>query len=346
MVKIVIGIIQVLFAKFFASSDVEKVLVAVPEGTKRVVFIDTPSTPSLVTLIEVLFSKGIEVFVRDHHNVLSPRNPREEEIAAAVKEVREMVGENAIISDRVAHPACSSLIEAGQFNQEGTVIVADPDLDGLLGAMKACGVVYSELDSDADVLDGGRANQTADKLSPFALLITRAMASLPPWEKDRPQISEDAKVRLFGDFILVVQGDPDARLRLEKGVEVYEAGVREAERLLTTVSETFPGLSLVDIPMSPRFDLATLARGMESRPGTKVTVQRKTFGPIAKVFGVQYSIAVARPFQAEINLQELLPAGFVSSPETGIISNTSFLLHVSEKIWTETVLPALRAKLA
>jgi hypothetical protein len=43
---------------------------------------------------------------------------------------------------------------------------------------------------------------------------------------------------------------------------------------------------------------------------------------------------------------QAVPAGFTSSPEAGIISNTSFLLHVSEKVWEEIVLPALRVRAA
>jgi hypothetical protein len=84
---------------------------------------------------------------------------------------------------------------------------------------------------------------------------------------------------------------------------------------------------------------------MESRPGTKVTVQKKAQGPIAgKHGGVQISLAVAKAHQAAVNLQELLPSGFTSSPEAGIISNTTFLLHVSQEVWDSTVLPALTAK--
>ncbi len=86
---------------------------------------------------------------------------------------------------------------------------------------------------------------------------------------------------------------------------------------------------------------------MESRNGVKVTAQRKSQGPIAaKCGGVQYSLAVTKASQAEVNLQELLPAGFASSPEAGIISNTTFLLHVSESVWNETVLPALQSRFA
>lgn len=347
MYQITINSTPVIMSKFFATADKDAVLNAIPEGTKRVVFIDTPATSHLVATIEALISRGVEVFVRDHHDAPNPRNPRETEIAAAANRVREMCGGNAIISNRQANPACSTLIETGEFAEEGTVIVADPDPDGLTASMKAAGVTYEGLDADADVLDGGRAGQTADKLSPNAYLFVRAMASLPTFDASRPQVSEDAKAKLFGDFISVVQGDTDAKTRLEKGVEVYEAGVREAERLAETVTDVIPGVAFVDLMTSPRFDLMTLASKMEARAGTKVTVQKKAQGPIAsRCGGVQYSLAVVKAVQIEINLQELLIPGFTSSPEAGIISNTTFLLHVSESVWNETVLPALRVRFA
>ncbi len=342
MIKCDIGSTPVLMVKFFSEADCLAVLAAIAEGTKRVVFIDTPSTLHLVNTIESLMSRGIEVVVRDHHDVPSPRNPREQEIHDAAARTRELVGSNAVISDRTTNPACSGLIEVGEFSGEGTVIVADPDPDGLTATMKAVGVTYPELDADADVLDGGRAGQTADKLSPNAFLFTRAMSTLPPFNAERPQVSEDAKAKLFTDFVAVVQGDSEAHARLQKGVEVYEAGVREAERLAETVTDILPGVAFVDVTDAPRFDLGTLAAKMESRNGVKVTAQRKSQGPIAaKCGGVQISMAVAKAHQAEVNLQELLPTGFVSSPETGIISNTTFLLHVSQEVWDSQVLPAL-----
>ena len=67
---------------------------------------------------------------------------------------------------------------------------------------------------------------------------------------------------------------------------------------------------------------------------------------LAKIPKISGRGAVVKAEQAKINLQELLPTGFVSSPDTSIISNTTFLLHVSENVWNETVLPALKAKLA
>lgn len=344
-IQIRINEVPVLMTKFFAPTDKDSVLAAIPVGTKRVVFIDTPATFHLVATIEALISKGINVFVRDHHDVPNPRNPREQEIATAANRVRELVGGNAVISNRQANPACSGLIEVGEFTGEGTVIVADPDPDGLTATMKASGVTYPELDADADVLDGGRAGQTADRLSANAYLLVRAMASLPAYDPNRPQVSEDAKAKLFTDFVSMVNGDSEATARLQKGVETYEAGVCEAERLSKTVTDVLQSVAYVDLMTSPRFDLATLAQKMEARPGVKVTVQKKAQGPIAaKCGGVQYSLAVARAHQAEVNLQECLPSGFTSSPEAGIISNTTFLLHVSESVWNEMVFPALQSR--
>lgn len=337
---------NVLASKFFSSTDKDTVLAAIRSlSPSRVLFIDTPATNELVATLEALKADGVEIHVRDHHDCPNPANPREQQIAAAASRVRELVGSNAIISDRKRNPACSGLIEAGQFSSEGTVIVADPDPDGLLGAMKAAGVVYDRLDTDADVLDGGRVGQTADKLSPNAYLFVRAMATLPTFDAARPDVSEKAKAELFSSFVAVIEGNAEAKAKLEKGVEVYEAGVKAAEKLAGTVTDIMPSVAFVDLMTSPRFDLTTLAGKMESRPGTKVTVQKKAQGPIAaKCGGVQYSLAVVKAEQANINLQGLLTPGFVSSPESGIISNTSFLLHVSQEVWESQVLPALRAR--
>lgn len=345
MFQIKIVGVPVIMSKFFAVSDRDAVLAAIKATSAfRVVFIDTPATRELVATISTLEDEGYVVFVRDHHDAPARSNPREVEIADAADRIRELIGSDAIISDRKTNPACSGLIDVGEFAGEDTVIVADPDPDGLTASMKAVGIVYDGMDADADVLDGGRAGQTADRLTTNAYLFTRSMATLPVFDANRPQISEDAKAKLFTDFVSMVQGDADAKTRLEKGVEVYEAGVQEAERLTTTVVDLLPGLAFVDLMTSPRFDLGTLAAKMEARPGTKVTVQKKGQGPIAaKCGGVQYSLAVVKAEQANINLQSLLPAGFTSSPEAGIISNTSFLLHVSKTVWTDVVLPALRA---
>jgi len=352
MINIQIAGNPVVFSKFFSTADKDAVLAAVPEGTKRVVFIDTPSTPHLTMTIESLISRGIEVIVRDHHDVPSPRNQREQEIHDAANQVRELVGSNAVISDRATHPACSTLIEAGEFSGVGTVIVADPDPDGLTAAMKALGSVYDGLDADAAVLDGARSEQTADRLTPVALLLVKGMATLPPFNPERPHVSEEVKGKLFTEFAAAATGDTVALESLGRKVEAYEDGVKEAEALAATATQPVAGVIMVDSVGKPRHDLTTLTQRLEAVAGAKITVVRKDNGPIAAFLvdeqprGVQISLAVIKAFQAEINLQELLLPGFVSSPGTGIISNTTYLLHVSQEVWDSQVLPALTARFA
>lgn len=336
-----------VFSKFFAVADREAILGTVPTETRRVVFIDTPSTQHLVDTIGELVSRGIEVVVRDHHDVPNPRNPREQEIADAAARIRELVGSNATISDRATHPACSTLIDVGEFAGEGTVIVADPDPDGLTAAMKAVGVVYDGLDADAAVLDGARSEQTADRLTPVALLLVKGMATLPPFNPERPQVSEEAKSKLFAEFAAAAGGDATALESLGRKVEAYEAAVGVARRFGVGEGRFgIPGVVGADTVGAGQYDLATLAERMESCEGCRITVVRKDSGPIAaKHNGVQYSMAVISDYQSEIDLRELLPAKFTSSPEAGIISNTSFLLHVSEKVWKKKILPALRRRI-
>lgn len=346
MFQISINSKSVIMSKFFNVADKDNVLVA-GEGATRVVFIDTPSTPHLVATIETLISRGVDVVVRDHHDVPSPRNPREQEINAAANRVRELVGGNAIISNRQANPACSSLIEVGEFVGEGTAIVADPDPDGLTAAMKALGSVYDGLDADAATLDGARSEQTADRLTPVALLLVKGMATLPPFNAERPQIAEEAKGKLFAEFAAAATGDTAALDSLGRKVEAYETGVKVAEEIAAMATEPVTGVVMVDTAGKPRHDLSTLTQRLETRAGCKVTVVRKDNGPIAgKHGGVQVSLAVVKAHQADINLQELLPSGFTSSPESGIISNTSFLLHVSQGVWESQVLPALQQRFA
>lgn len=336
----------VVLSKFFSAADRESVLAAVrAHSPRRVVFIDTPATVELVATVEALKADGVEIHVRDHHDAPERSNPREIAIADAAGKVRELAGGNAVISNRKANPACSSLIEVGQFVGEGTVIVADPDPDGLTASMKALGVVYDGIDTDAAVLDGAHSEQTAERLTPIALLLVKGMVTLPPFNPERPAVSEEAKGKLFAEFVAAATGDDTALKSLGRKVETYEAGVREAEAIAATATQPISGVVMVDAVGKPRHDLATLSAKMEAQPGCRVTVIRKDNGPIAgKHGGVQISLAVAKAHQAAVNLQDLLPSGFTSSPEAGIISNTTFLLHVSEKVWNETVLPALTTK--
>jgi hypothetical protein len=345
MFVISIRLVYCLFSKFFAVSDTENVLAFIRgEQARRVVFIDTPATPFLLATIRELWARGVEVFVRDHHDYPDPKNQREEEIHASANKIRELLGERAVISDRATHPGCSMLITSSEFLSSDTIIVADNDLDGLLGCCKAVGLTWPEIDRDAAVLDGGRSEQSAENLSRMSHLLVRALATLPLYDQENPIISRDAKRELFLHFTEAMNGEEKSMDWLVNKVIGYEGMVKAAEELAKTAIEVVPGVWSVKNPESEKVDLGTLVRLMEARSDCKITVIFKCQGPIASMHGTQASIAVVKKFQQEINLQEFLPAGFTSSPQDGIISNTSFLLHVSTMKWFEVVLPQLKAR--
>jgi len=362
---------NVIFARFFDSADVTKVN-PVPNGA-WVVFIDAPATEFMVAAVRNLLERGCVVIVRDHHDVPDPRTSREEEIHAAAGVVRELLGSNTtLISDRATDPACSSLIMRDEFPAEpcgmarsgidcstlgggcggeadpcwradaGYWIVADADMDGLLAAMKARGIVYPELDTDAEVLDGPAAGMTEAALSPMGWLLVRANRALPPF--NAPNF-EAEQTRLYCQFAAAVGGDADALEALKERVASFEAMVAEATRLAATATEPLPGVALCDVRQGAQFDLGTLSGALERRPGVKLTAVLKTDGPIAKVHGEQISLVVAKPFQKEINLLTLIPEGFVSKPESGAIFNVEFMIHVNIKVWEDVILPALRSLL-
>lgn len=328
----------VICSKFFSLTDRDTVLAAIPSNASRVLFVDTGVTPDLASAIQALVEKGVTVHVRDHHKG-EGRNPE------AAEAIEQILGINAKIVDRKSAPGCAQLIELGEF--AGTdVIVADPDYDGLLAAMKACGITYQGMDSDAEVFDV-RPKQSAETLTKLGWTAVRALSTLPPFNREKPEISENAKKQLFERFVAAASGDSAALGELEKAVSEYEAGVAESERLLAEkMSVPCKGVTMIDSVGAARSDLNTLTKGME-KEGVFVTVVRKDFGPIAGKpggHGVQYSMSVAQKYQAEIDLRTLVPTGMETSPQAGLLSNVAFLLHCSEKVWNETILPALRTK--
>jgi hypothetical protein len=344
MFKIEINETPVFMGKFFSSKDCDDAIASILgiEDIGRVLFIDTPPTTALAATIRALRAKDIYVLVRDHHGVVNPRNAREETMVAAAEEIRQL-GNSIVISTREEHPACSTLFERGEFEGiDGVVaaVVADPDPDGLLGAMKALNVTYTELDKDAAVLDGPRSQQRPDTLSPLAMLLVKGMASLPPYNPKAPEIAEAAKGMLFMHFVAAAQGSSLANSWLETKAEIYQAGIRVALELAGKAKEVAPGVHLVDTRGSDRFDLATLSGCLE-RKGAKVTVMVKDFGPIATEHGCQYSLAVVKEYQQEVDLQDFLVLPYESSPKAGVISNTTFLLHVSEEVWKDQIFPSL-----
>lgn len=131
----------VIFSKFFSEIDATTVLAAIPDDANKVLFVDTGATPDLVKLIKALHEKELTVFVRDHHKG-EGRNPESAEA------IQRILGDRAKIVDRKSAPGCAQLVETGEF-ADADVIVADPDYDGLVAAMKAQGVSYEGMDDDA-----------------------------------------------------------------------------------------------------------------------------------------------------------------------------------------------------
>lgn len=361
MITFKINRVPTLFIKGFTGQDGETIVDFVDRASARarsrslnrsagqdragvVLFIDTPVTAATVQAIRRLKESGLRVVFRDHHGLeAEPSSERERQVEMLGATLQKLLGEDCLITKRSLHPACSSLVAVGEFS-DAVAVIADPDPDGLTAAMKSLGVHYEQLDEDASLLDGEPALQVTG--SPLSALLAKGMATLPSYDPGRPGERERALELLFTRWVAAVQGDSKALAALEAGVESYDRAVSVARRLASTAAEVAPGVVLVNTVKNPLYDPGTLIALMEERPGCKVTVIRKDKGPIAAHHGVQYSLAVARAYQSELNLQNMVPPESSSDPRLGLISNVSFLLHVCETNWKEQVLPALSNSLS
>ncbi|MBX9669671.1 MAG: hypothetical protein K2X93_18755 [Candidatus Obscuribacterales bacterium] len=348
MISLTVNKVPTLFIKAFTAGDVEAILEFVrdahamkSEDGRSVLFIDTPITMHTIEAVVKLKEEGYRVFFRDHHGIDGePANHRDMQVQSGTAKLEELLGADCLITVRRLHPACSTLVSPGEFSN-AVAIIADPDADGLTAAMKASGIFYPELDDDAALLDGEPYFQVNG--SPISQLLAKGVATLPSFDIKNPLLREKATQKLFSDWMEAVEGNARAKERLMKGVAAYDVAVEVARELATTAREVLPGVVLVDCADQPVYDVGTLNSLLEQRPSCRISVLRKSLGPIAALHGIQYSLTVVRSHQSEINLQKLLPPDTRSDPQYGVISNVSFLLHVSEYIWNEQVLPRLKA---
>lgn len=310
----------------------------------EVLFIDTPITPRTVEAVVKLKEEGYRVHFRDHHGIDGePVNQRDVLVQQGTAKLKKLLGDDCTITVRRLHPACSTLVNVGEF-ERAVAIIADPDPDGLTAAMKAAGIYYPDMDSDAALLDGEPFLQVTG--SPISQLLAKGSATLPSYDAKNHDFREKSMQKLFTDWIAAVQGDKFAEERLLKSVSAYDDAVVVAHDLSKTARVVIPGVVLVDCTDQPVYDPGTLISTLERTHNCKVTVLRKSLGPIAALHGVQYSLAVAKNYQDEINLQKLMPLDTRSDPQYGVITNVSFLLHVSEYFWNEQVLPGLKTLLS
>ena len=348
MITLAINNIPTLFIKAFSSADVRTIMEFVRQSASmhagsgnRVLFIDTPITPATVEAVEKLKGERFQVVFRDHHGIDGePTNDREKRVVEATAKLNQLLGVDCHITMRRMHPACSTLVEVGEF-KDAVAIIADPDPDGLTAAMKAAGIAYPELDADAAKLDGEPQSQVTG--TPISQLLAKGMAVLPSYVVSRPKEREVAQQNLFADWLKAVSGNEAALSRLREHTIRYDEAVKVSEILAQTAVQLAPGVVLVNVVDQPLYDPGTLLALLESSPSCRIVVLRKSLGPIAAVHGVQYSLAVTKAYQSMVNLHDLIPSTAKSDPKLGIISNVSFLLHTSEAIWLSEVLPRLQS---
>lgn len=349
LIKMKINKVPVLFIKAFTAADVQAILEFVRDAARfstkhqpTVLFIDTPITSATVEAVEKLKREHYRVVFRDHHYVDgTPTNDRERQVIAAAGKLKQLLNGDCEITVRRLHPACSTLVEAGEF-ADALAIIADPDADGLTAAMKAAGLTYDGLDDDAAKLDSEPQLQVTG--TPLSQLLAKGIAVIPSYDSSNPKEREIAHQELFETWVMAVAGNDAAIHKLEEKVAVYDQAVQVARDLAETASLIAPGVVLVDVANKPLYDPGTLNALLEAIDGCRVSVVRKSLGPIAALHGIQYSLAVVKAHQRQVNLQDLVPSDAKSDPEGGIIANVSFLLHVSEDIWHQTVFPQLKHK--
>lgn len=346
MIKLTINNVPVLFIKAFTAADVRLILEFVRDAAKfcaapepLVLFIDTPITSATVEAVEKLKRERFRVVFRDHHYIDGePSNDREKQVVAAAAKLKQILNGDCNITIRRLHPACSTLVSVGEF-ASAAAIIADPDADGLTAAMKAAGISYEGLDEDAAKLDGEPQLQVTG--TPISQLLAKGIAVIPSYDPASPKERELATQELFDCWVKAVNGNSAALERLQQRQSVYDEAVQVSHTLAASASYVAPGVVLIDVANKPLYDPGTLNALLENFPDCQITVVRKSLGPIAALHGIQYSLAVAKTHQQSLDLQTLVPADAKSDPEDGIISNVSFLLHVSEEIWERLVLPQL-----
>ncbi len=346
MIRLTINKVPTLFIKAFNAADIQTIMEFVRKAatfhsgtTNKVLFIDTPITPATVEAVEKLKSERFQVVFRDHHGIDGePGNSREQRVVEATAKLNTLLGSDCHITVRRLHPACSTLVSVGEF-KDAIAIIADPDADGLTAAMKAAGISYPGLDDDAAKLDSEPQLQVTG--SPISQLLAKGMAVLPSYDVLKPKEREITQQNLFTDWLKAVSGNDAALERLQANKLLYDEAAKLSRALAQTAIAIAPGVVLVDVVDKAVFDPGTLFAILENEPQCRIIVLKKSLGPIAALHGIQYSLSVTKAHKQTINLHDLVPPHAKSDAEAGIISNVSFLLHTSEHVWTQEVLPRL-----
>jgi len=334
-----IGSTELHFAKAFKAEEGSTLVAEITNdgggiAGKRVVIIDHPPTAGLIPLIEGLIVAGAEVHLRDHHGD-SDRD------GVTVARCRELLGDRSVVTTRSENPACASLVKVGEFAD--AIIIADADQDGVTAALKAAGIIsYAQLESDAAILDGPHTGKTEQALSHIGWKLVRAWGAIPAFGAPN-------RAKVFSDvvhaFVAAAAGDASGMEGLDRLAVEYERKVESAKNLATLATLLSPSIRFLEMPDEAEFDPPTLASELDI--GVLVSGRKVKFGPIAKTFGVQISLARTKSGERlGVDLSALAEQVFGVrpkdgwKPENGVISNTPFLLHLSPERW-EVLRPIL-----
>ncbi|MFA6533974.1 MAG: hypothetical protein WCT37_02250 [Patescibacteria group bacterium] len=309
-----------------------------------------------VMAVKRLMEEKLRVWYRDHHDLPEEdtRFASAREIRGYTREICGLLGNRARIMTRRDHPSCVGLVKEGEFADPKYLIIANPDADGLLTAMKAIGLTYNGMKADADVLDGPASLATQDRLTEYGWLLKTNLALLGGFMGKGIAHLNARKNEIFENFLKMVQGDQAAHDQLadntEKKFGVFAQRMKNLAMQAQMIANGVYALDITDAQRQEPVDIGTLTTYMESLPGCQITVVVRSNGPLAKhAGGVQYSLTVASGFQPgfapskedEIDLRRAVPENWNVSPESGVISHNAFFLHCAAQQWEDVIGPAL-----
>lgn len=319
------------FTKVFSNLEGGALAETVPDGA-RVMLLDTPPTAGWKTFCESVVSRGGSVFIFDHH-APEGATQRDAEISALSAEIGQIIGgPNDYRKTRAEAPGCAQLIKPGVALDGNCIVFADADPDGLVAALRAVDVIWEGQERDAAFLDGGPAGKTRDNLSRVGWMIHQS------WEAYGAERLQD----VFEHVQTIVNRkihNQEAKAFFKGAADLCEEMVTAACRAAAQAREIpgKPGWLLVDL-VGVRADRPTLDAALGER-NPLVVVSILDTGVIAQNHGgVQFSAARTKAGEAAgINLMTLRPEDVPSSPASGLISNTPFLLHMSSDMFKRII---------
>jgi hypothetical protein len=338
MFFVTINEVLVAFVMFQDKNFKAEELLKLATASQSVYFVDTPPTQNLLETLKTLKLQEKILAVFDHHGISEAKTEGEKEILAIQKQIEVLHG--GIHTTREKAPGCAQLFEAG-IAKKGDLVVADPDPDGLISALKLCGVTYEGLEQDCAILDGPRSEIKEENLSEYARIFRLSLSALPDFSSPEYQ---NKKKLLFMNFVLWVetkeQNNPNYTVYknfLEAKAKEHQEQVTEALRLLNESTINYASkndrviLSETNTTSTQKkFDIETIAKAHEIG---FFSVLIKKSGPIASIHGEQFTIVRTKKAEkAGINLLSIFD-GFQKTIEAGLIANTPFIVHCSKEIY-------------